>query len=230
MNLRPLRFAAPLCLLAVASLGCSPGGMGSPQNFDTPEACFSGAKDAVANSDPLAFCDCLTDESQQTVAGAMVVMGGMMKKMSGVALLGGRQAAEEAREQFAPINAVLEKHGVAASDIDDVVIIAARSKNGEVVRQAGKAIANKRMFIAEMMGALSSTDRDVGFVEQISDAFASELTDLKIDGDRATATLVGLTDRKPIEFRKSAAGWKIHISVDDMTSTTPAADPAEAAR
>jgi hypothetical protein len=225
---RPL--AVALCLLSTVAFGCSPSGFGSPQNYDTPEACFAGAKEAVANRDPLAFCDCLTDESQQMVAGAMVVMGGMMKKMGGVALLGGRQAAEEARRQFAPINDVLQRHGVAAAQLDDVVVIALREKKAEVLTQAGKTIADKRLFIAEMMGALSTTDRDVGFVDEITKAFAGDLKDLKINGDRATATLVGPTKRQPIEFRKSTAGWKIHIGADDLTPAPHAAESADDAR
>jgi hypothetical protein len=229
MNSRRRFLAAALCLLA-ATLGCSPGGIGSSQNFDTPEACFGSAKDAVANSDPLAFCNCLTEESLETVAGAMVVMGGMMKQTSALALLGGPQAAEKVRDQLAPINAVLEDHGVAAADLDSAAKIAMSPTNAQALRGAANPIADKRMFIAEMLGALSSSGRDIRFVEQITEAFASKLKDVKVEGDGATATLVGSTDRQPIEFHKSPDGWKIHLSIGNLGSTPQTADPVEASR
>jgi hypothetical protein len=229
MNSHPRHLAATLCLVSAAALGCSPG-IGSSQNFDTPEASFASAKDAVANRDPLAFCNCLTDESLETVAGAMVAMGGLMKQTSALALLGGSQAAEKVRQQLAPINSVFESHGVAAADLDNAAKNAKSPTNAQALRQAADPIADKRTFIAEMLRALSASGRDVRFVEQINAAFAGELKDVKVEGDGATATLVGPRDRQPLEFHKSAAGWKIHLNIGNLGAATPKTDPAKAER
>jgi hypothetical protein len=230
MNSRPSCLAAALCLASAAALGCSPGGLGSSQNFDTPEACFASAKEAVADSDPLAFCNCLTEESLETVAGAMVVMGGVMKQTSSLALLGGPQAVEKVQQRLAPLLTVFETHGVDPGDLNDAAKIAVTQKNARALRHAADPIADKRTFIAEMLRALSSSGRDVRFVQQITEAFAGELKDVHIENDIATATLVGPADRQPIEFRKSPAGWKIHLSVDHLNTAPPAAGAAEESR
>ncbi len=219
MSPRLRRLAAMLCLaaLSAANLGCSGG-------FDTPEACFAAAKEAVANKDPLAFVDCVTEESQQTLAGSMVFMGGMIKMMSGMAALGGPQASEQAKQQFAELNAVLERHGVTEDALKDAVKKAQGPPNPEAVKAAGDIVDDKRVFIAEMIGAMDKIGQGgPTFAEKFSEEFVGDLKDVTIDGDQAKATLVTAAKEQPIEFRQNAHGWKLHITMNEIQGAGGAA-------
>ena len=82
------------------------------------------------------------------------------------------------------------------------------------------ATACNRLYYASME-KLGKEKRDI-LVKRIVDgkkdqeeAIGGELKDLKIDGDKATATLVrkkgGKDAQEPIEFRKVGGGWKLEL-------------------
>lgn len=213
------RTAVAACLLLVAvSFGCSGG-------YETPEACFAGAKEAVKNKDPLAFCRCITPESQDSLAGAMVVMGGMMKMMSGMASMGGPEAVEKANEQFGPINAVLEKHGVDEDVLKKAAQLVQQTPDPKALQSAADAVSNKPVFIAEMIGAMEGLSQGPSFAEKMSEEYAGDLKDLKIEGDTATAKTGGTAGGQEIEFRKIDQGWLIHIDPTKLSGGA-AAPPA----
>ena len=65
------------------------------------------------------FCGCLTPESQDLMAGVLVMSGAMMKGMAvGMAAMGGDEAKAEAEKKFAPIDEVLTKHGVSPEELE----------------------------------------------------------------------------------------------------------------
>lgn len=209
------RPAAALCLLSLTTgmLGCS-GGAGPA--YESPQAVFSAAKTAVVNKDPLTFCHCITEESQQVVAGAMVMMGGMMKMMSGMASLGGPEAVAQAEKQFGPINAVLEKHGVTEDKLKQVTQSAQQAPNPESLKSVADLVSDKPMFIAEMIGAMENMSDGPSFAEKLGEEYSGELKDVKIDGDKAAGLLEGTSGTQSIEFRKTASGWRIHLDPDKL--------------
>jgi hypothetical protein len=212
---------AAVTVLTISQLGCG-GGSPAPTHFDTPQACFDAAKEAVANKDPLTFCNCLTEESQDTVAGAFIVMGGVMKTMSGMASLGGAQAAEQAQKNFAGIDAVLKKHGVTEDALKKASALAQGPQDPAAMHNVADVVHDKPTFIAEMIGAMEQMAQGPSFVEKMSEEFMGELKDVKIEGDKATAMLAGPDHERPIEFRKTATGWKLHIGSDELNAAPPA--------
>lgn len=61
--------SAALAALLLSAVGCGAG------PYSTPEATFAKFKTAVANADWEQVCECLTPESRDTWAGAMVLGG-----------------------------------------------------------------------------------------------------------------------------------------------------------
>src|SRR5262245_3391214 len=109
-----VRFRPPVVVIALVAvcvpiLGCSSGG-----KYDTPEACFQTIRMAAHDEDIPTFCDSLTAESQDVLAGALVMMGVMLKIEAGTAdLLGGSAAAQgaTAKQKLGAVNPVLTRHG-----------------------------------------------------------------------------------------------------------------------
>jgi len=210
------RPAAAVCLLLIAAgVGCSGG-------YETPEACFAGAKAAVSNKDPLAFCRCITPQSQDSLAGAMVVLGGMMRMMSDMAAMGGPEAVEQANQQFGPINAVLGKHGVDDDTLKKAAQLVQQAPSAEALKSAADGVSNKPVFIAEMIGAMESLSQASSFAEKMGEEYAGDLQDVKVEGDVATGRTGGKDGGQEIEFRKTDRGWLIHI---DPTKLGGAAAP-----
>ena len=89
MSFRLQRLAAGLCLLSMGTslVGCG-GAAPAAGPSDTPEACFQSMQSSLHSGDFGGFVDCTTDQSQATMAGAMVMMGAMMKMMSSLASMG----------------------------------------------------------------------------------------------------------------------------------------------
>lgn len=221
-----------VCLLSITlcSVGCN-GSAGSG-SFETPEACFQSIRQAALNKDIPGLCNCLTVESQDVLAGGMVMMTGMLKMMGGMAAMGGPEAAAQSQKMIAAVSAVLAKH-----DIKDEALAAINPSNAqamsnpETISALADPVKNKPQFIADMFAAMEPFNQGQGFGEQFTEQIAGTLKDVKIDGDTATALVVTTKGEEPLEFRKTAEGWKLHINLEQMAQpgAEPAAEPAQPA-
>jgi hypothetical protein len=221
-----------VCLLALtASMGCSGSGGGS--SFDTPEACFQSIRQAALNKDIPGLCKCLTVESQNVLAGGMVMMTGMLKMMGGMAAMGGPEAAAQSQQMIAAVSAVLAKHDIKDEALAGINPSDAQAmSNPETISALADPVKNKPQFIADMFAAMEPFNQGQGFGEQFTEQIAGTLKDVKIDGDMATAIVVTTKGEEPLEFRKTAEGWKLHINLDQMAQPgpEPPAQPAESAQ
>ena len=218
-------FAPPCalaCLLAIAAtaVGCGSSG------FESPEACFQSIRVAAHNKDMRGICNCLTEESQETLAGMLVIGGTMMSKMqAGMATMAQGQAAEEAKKAVAAVDSVFEKHGVTEDALQENLGTMVGPPSGERLRDLAAIIKDKLGFITDMYAALEPLGQTAKFGEQFEEQIAGELKDVEVDGDQATAVVVTDRGEEPLMFRKTPAGWKLHIDMEGIGaggSTPPA--------
>jgi hypothetical protein len=210
-----------LCLVSLSPLlaGCGASGGG----YASPEAVASAAKAAIDKKDMGAFYDCLTEESQNTLAGTAVLVGSMMKMMSGMAAMGGPEAQAEAEKEVGEMTAIMEKHGVTEESLKDANPNPAMMGDSQAIGALANVVKDKRAFVHDVFTALDKMKKGG---PNLSQQFTGELKDLKIDGDRATAKLTTQRGEEELDFRKTAAGWKLHIDMEKMGRGT--AGPASA--
>ncbi len=200
-------------LVLVIAIGCV--GCGSAKH-DSPQAVYDAAKVAVQAKDFQKFCGCLTPESQDLMAGGMVMAGVMMKGMAvGMGAMGGDEAKAKAEKKFAPVDEVLAKHGVSSEELE---------KEGEnmdvqadpkvAMKKFSERIKDKPAFIGDMMKAMESLRED-GQGGGPADEFTANLTDVKIEGDTASGTTAkpdAPDEKSPIHFKKVDGGWFIDLT------------------
>jgi hypothetical protein len=223
MNARTRWTAAWICLLSL-SPACLTGCGGPAQGSESPEACCLKIKKSIENKDMGGFYDCLTDESQDVLVGSMIMMKSMMAMASA---MGGPEAAQK----FAPIDDVMEKHGVTVEAIKAAAPNAlTMAEDPASVAEIADIVADKRAFVAEVYAAMDKAGQGGDLAGKLN----GELKDLKIEGDKATANLVTADGEEELDFRKTATGWKMHIDLAKLaakagpprTAIDPSADPA----
>ena len=181
----------------------------------SPEAVFQTAKTATDNQDWEKFCDCLTPESQDNLAGMLVSGALMVKSMSGMAAMAGPEKAREVEEKMKPIMAVLEKHGLDEETLNESQAETRRAVGGnrqEAIQKLVSPIKDRGKFVGDMIDAMKEIGQREDATPFQSDA---RLEDLKIDGDSATGKIVQTkkgTERKDaIRFQKISGSWKIDL-------------------
>jgi hypothetical protein len=212
--------ASVLVVMTAAPIGCS-GGAG----YETPEASFAAMKEAAKKKDFAAIYDCLSAETQDMMAGGLVMMGSMMKMMSGMAAMGGPEAAAEAEKSLGALTAVLEKHGVTEEALEKVQPDPQAMGDPSAIGKLASVVKDKRAFVADVMNVMQQSDQGGQFNDKFEENVSGELKEVKIDGNNATATLVTASGEEPIEFRKEDSGWKVHLPMDRMGSGGDAGPP-----
>lgn len=204
-----------ITIVAVALSGC--GGA----RYDTPEACFQTIRIAAHHEDIPTFCDSLTPESQELLAGGLVMFGASLRIKAGVAsFLGGpiAGAGSEAQRQLDAVNTVLARHGVTEDQVRQFIsnpesFVDLQSS----ARDLGNLVADKPAFIADMWSAIKQFD-DNGemFGKKVLERLAGEIQEVSIDGEQATAVITTKRGQESLVFHKTATGWKLHIIADDL--------------
>ena len=186
--------------VAVAVLACGLISGCADTRFETPEATLETAKVAFADHDYNEFCDCLSDDGRDQMA-AMMVLLGRFRQMTTKG-----KGAEE-------IAAVLKKYGLDETDLTNVNgDRKARGKSQkELFKKIVEPIEDRNAFIVEMIAVIRKHSNKPDNKLFVANA---KLTDLKIDGQVATADLVqqrkGEEEKTtPIKFAKNGNQWKI---------------------
>ncbi len=181
--------------------------------YRSPEAVFAAARQASEREDWRSFCGCLTPPSRDLLAGGMVQNMAQIIAARKFASTGGTGAEQAVDAKFQPILDVLQRHRL---DDETVQRMAKElpsmpsAADAERVDRVLAPIRDRNGFIADMIAAL----------RQIADgpgggpfAAQSELTEVKIDGDRATGVVLstarGFEEKQSIAFERTLGGWKI---------------------
>lgn len=181
------------------------GGATAPAGFESPEAAFAAAQQAARDSEWRSLVECMTPDGQKFVAGMMMFM----------AAGGGEEAA--------PLLPVLEKHGVEVPKLEFSVTVngdtdsAGSDEESEEASPEEPEIEDLPGFIADMIAAMEASGMDSGSGTGPAEWGNAELTEVTIDGDTASGTLLVPTDNgeqtEPIAFTKTDDGWLLDISM-----------------
>ena len=203
-RLRPLA-ALALGAILLAAIGCG----GGP--YSTPEATFARFKTAVGNAEWREVCECLTPESRDSLAGAMVVRA-WVAKMAGAALpkidgdaaggQGGDQAWKQTKRLGQMAADLFDKHGVKDPDVTNGLFIPGLAMD---YRKFADCVSDKNAFIADMLAAIAIVKPDAKLLGDFGD---SELTDVKIADDTATAK-TDVEGQRAVTFRRIDGQWKL---------------------
>ena len=188
----------------IASLICSVSLTGCSKKYDSPEAVFEAAKAAAEKEDVEAFLKCMTEGTQEMFAGTMAMSAITMKQAGGLLkAVGGK----EDKEAFENMSAVLDKHGLTDEYIKGLGGVRKVSKPQGVLTELLKPVKDKPAFVADIMKALEPIQKDTGIPK---DVFAGELSNVKINGDSATAVVKDSFPR-PLAFKKVDGSWLIDM-------------------
>jgi hypothetical protein len=176
-----------LIVIVVAGLaaGC---GDSAPQKHNSPEGVFKAFQDAVNDEDWKTAANCMTTESQAMMADGLVL----------AALFGtGGDAAKEKE-----VTQMLKGHGI---DLD-AEPPAGGPGNGKMPSPSD-TVKDRPALIADLMAFVKkNADKKGG-----PDFRLQNLSNLKVDGDRATGTVEAQRGEEPIEFVRVDGSWLISM-------------------
>ncbi|MEQ8209883.1 MAG: hypothetical protein RH917_08620 [Lacipirellulaceae bacterium] len=217
-----------VCLLAIliSVPGCSGdsaesgggGGAGSSvkvAKHETPEATFEAAKKAMESEDYAALVGCFTPESQDFMVFGLTMAGTMAKAFASMGESFGAEpdadAKAELEAKFAPLDKVLEKYGLTEDKLESQGLDAMQDPKAATQKIAA-LVDDKPAFVGEMMKALKAASD--GKPQGPQQMFMAKLSDIKIDGDSASAmaTVPDSPRPRPIHFAKVDGGWLIDLS------------------
>jgi hypothetical protein len=183
--------------------------------YKTPQEVFDAFVAAEQKGDFKTWVSLMAPKARKEAAGTIGVIIGADR-----ALLEADkdEKAKEFVKLFKPVFDVLDKHGLTNKALKEVK----KSKDKKEMEKSRKivtdALKDQDAFLVDVLTAM----RKLGFDEKTK----YELTDVKIDGDKAKGTVVKTTptfskDKKkekvkkePIEFVKSGGSWQIVPTFD----------------
>jgi len=204
-----------LAIIILPCIGC--GGVGK-----TPEDIFERAKTSAEAKDYKTYADCFTPETQDGLAGAMILSSVVLFELKNMPELpempnmpGAAQVPDfEAMLAAVPdIEATLESHNVAIDDLPQGGGLLAMLGGGGTKTEVDAivdGIVNKPAFIGDMMAVLSVVEPEG---QGVASLFSGDLTEVVINEDQATGKITNLPNdaEVPIEFHKTSDGWRLHL-------------------
>jgi len=168
----------------------------TPDALQTPEAAFAAFKEGAEKDDWKAMTELLTPETQEAMAGGMIIAGSFVGAFD-----------EEKGKEFQQL---LDKHGL---DIDPEK--GPEGMEDASMEEALKAVVgpikDKPAFLADVIGWLGENSDESDF----GDVASGTLSGVTITDDTASGTVTVDDEPHPIEFRRSNGGWLIHLPMHD---------------
>jgi len=206
-----------LAAVVIALVGCG----GELVQHDSPQAAYDTARAATGAKDYKAFCDCLTPESLDFMAGAMIHVVSTMKDVAAREpdFVENKQDFEASSKA---LDNVLAKHGVKENQLKWMQTMDPAASPEDMKAALAKLttpIRDKPMFLVEIMNAMDAME--VAYTGKHGSMgkgmFSGRLEKIKVEGDRATARVVfnidGKKMRAPMGFKKVNGSWLIEILV-----------------
>lgn len=199
------------CCLTAAGCGDSDGAASSPEDA------YNAATAAAQKNDYRTYTKYLTPGSLDQLAIGLLSSAEAIDADRKSGTVSGRPAPDaDEQKQWDKVQQVLEKHKINLADLEadpstadsadaEVVIRAILDQRKHVIDQ----IKDKPGFVHDMMQAYRRPEDE----EQAKAAPESKLTDVKIDGERATAKVKFKYEGKeivsPVYFRRLEGAWRI---------------------
>ena len=207
--------------LLLGVIGCGGGGAQSPREV------FDAAKAAHEKEDWKEFCNCLTEESVDELAGVMVMSGldtqRFIREFGDIVAAAGGEEEKMMNEKMREISDVLKNHGLTKRFLERMKKFGKLDPDNPIrakkaLKELIAPIKDRIAFIADMGAAVSS----LGDRKEKTTVFNfdGKLTNVKIDGDSASATFISTKDGKekkqPVRFAKTNDGWKLLFKMPGM--------------
>ncbi len=187
--------------------------------YNSPQAAFEAAQAAQKKDDFKTFVACFTPEAQKEMA-AGLAFGALQQQAAA-------RSDEKLRTQFKAILDVLNKYGL-TDEVGKKIKLnpASQDEAVKLQKEIQGLIKDPAAFDVDLMTAYSKTEP---FNRKPPDMPMPQLTDVKIDGDKARGTIVvkvqGQELRQPAEFAKVGGGWKLAPAPQPAPPPRPAQRP-----
>jgi len=226
VTLAGLLLLAALAACAVAGDDKDDKDKGKPKVYKTPQEVFDALQTALQKRDAHLLVGTLTPEFQKTIAAQMLtsaiyrrddVQGELVKdkkdKDDKDRAKEREKKHQERLKKYKPLFDVMDKHGLTEKATKDL------ERKNLTLTPKGQAAALKLLkdpaaFAGDYLSVMDKIDP----VPEEA-APKEKLTDVKIDGDRATGTAVAtvrvkgkdkeIENKRPVEFAKVDGGWRI---------------------
>jgi hypothetical protein len=217
------RWVPVVLILALTGLTVHAGG---DAKYKSPEDVFKAAKTAVAGKNNKDLCKLLTDDSVDTLAGALSI-GQVMGLSLGSAFAKGDQA-DKLKAQLKTLIDLLAKHGLTEEamkgnkDLGKILFDAKASPEDKkkALQKLVEPAKDRRALLADLLTFSEKTvkqGKDKGGLFGAKDA---QLKEVEIANDFAKGMVVysvdGKEKRDPLHFRRIAGSWRIEMPIEDM--------------
>ncbi len=187
--------------------------------YDSPQAVFEASQAAQKKEDFKTLVGCFSPEAQKEIATGLAFQALNQQAAA--------RSDEKLRTQFKPILDVLNKHGLTDEAAKKVPLRPANQAEAEKAqRELQGLIKGPADLAADLMAAYAKTEP---FNRKPPEGPVPQLTDVKIDGDKAKGTtVVKVGDRElrlPAEFVKVGGSWKLAPQPQQAPPPRPAGGP-----
>ncbi len=204
-------FLTGLLIAALAAGGCGGGGSGGGTGMAgaTPQDTFEAMKGAAAKQDWTGMVSCMTPETQEMMLGGMAMMVQFMGMVPGGA------------DKLKGANEILTKHGVKLDATPQLPGLTGgdptKANPQDAMKKLTADVKDKAACLGELMAWLQKNGDENTKKSLNSDEIAtSTLTDVKIDGDKATGKLTSKKDGKDqtqdVQFKKIDGKWYAELT------------------
>jgi hypothetical protein len=192
--------------LLLASLAPAAGAQGERRDagaaYNSPQAVFEAAQAAQKKDDFKTFVACFTAEAQKDMAAGMAFQALQQQATA--------RNDEKLRTAYKAILDVLNKYGLTDEVGKKMKLRPASPQEAEKLQKEIQGlIKDPANFAVDLLTAYSKTEP---FNQKPPDEPTPQLTDVKVDGDKARGTVVvkaqGREFRQPVEFVKLGGNWK----------------------
>lgn len=232
MTIRRFSLLILLPLLAAAAPAVrsdhDPEPPSSSTRHASPRAVFDAYVLSSEKKDFRLAMSCLTRDAQQDLAAFTAYLMVYVRKT----------LPEDAKKPFQPVFDVMDKHGLtekATEDVSTADFTPLNMKLPEKARQSlRKLIKKPGPFMKDLAVAQEKAEKNGLNGGVVQEKPKTTLEDLKINGNKATGTIVSSTGgfkmKQKVEFVKSQAGWKMIPALEyetDLSAPPPPPKPVE---
>jgi hypothetical protein len=182
--------------------------------YKTPKECFDAFVTADEKKDRKTWAGCLAPQAQKEIAGQMAYQAKSLRTEFS------SEKDEEKRAAllkfFKPAADVLDKHGLTEKATKDVKVGKTPKEQKEAIKSLLALVKDPEGFTVEIFTAFDK----IGGSGEKKEANVPKLTEVKIDGDKATGIVVskgkekGKEDKEPVSFVKIKGSWRIIPPMD----------------
>jgi hypothetical protein len=203
---------AYLCLLLVAGCGV-PAATNQPQQ-DTPQQVFLRAKTAAASHQWREYCELLTPQSRDYMAGALALSAIVIQGQAKMARTPTDTLSQQRLQQRAQrVGQVLDQHGLTIDRLRQIDGLDSQSDPRRAMQQLAASIADPTAFVSDMLDALRSFGTDHVTLAN------THLVNVQVDADLARGELVSRVDgqeqKQPLGFERIDGQWKLSLAGPD---------------